>query len=739
VFRGDVLISTDRIVSVLPWAEAGAKVRDDNNPAAYDSAFLYYPSYLYASRWLRRGEVPLWNPHVMCGTPFTASGTAGMFYPLTAPFLLAGYPEAAFGWGALIHVFLAGLFCFCLVRVLGAGTRAAMISGLVFAFNGWLAARMIDPGILHAGIWMPLVFCLYELSLRRRRILPAGLAGIAGAMPVLAGNLEIAVMTNVMMMGFMCYRAVGSRRNRLRPVAYWAFAILPGAGLAAVQYVPMVFSMTHCALSESGSWLELIRSSFGIGDMSRVFLPDLFGTADQDYFKHSIYCGVLPVFLGIYSLVGTRGRYRWFFTGAGLIAFIIALGSPLSVVLLLVPSLKQMAPHETLYIVTFVLSVMAGLGWGAIEKMKSPDRKRLLVVLAVFVPAAIIFSAEALLTGSSPAVDFSYGQALRFLLPVTIGFITLMTERIRNPLRWLIIVVIIIMDLVLWSSAMNPSYPRELLYPQTGVTKYFNEERRISRINGVGEVMPPNSATVFGLYDVGGYERLVAARFSMLAFALSGRQGYEYSENVGFDSVQSGFLDFMNTRYYLSDEWLATGDDIRLRPLMSDGARLTSSKTALPRFYVLDRWKVLDSGDEVLRELAAPGFDPAEDVFLEAGPGMPESREPEPGLSPLVPLAIRDIVYMPNSIFFVTDTNRSGLLVTSEAAAPGWRAEIDGRETEVLTVNYAFRAVMLPSGHHEVLFEYRPASQYIGGVITLISIAVVAMLLLFGAPYREEY
>jgi hypothetical protein len=55
-----------------------------------------------------------------------------------------------------------------------------------------------------------------------------------------------------------------------------------------------------------------------------------------------------------------------------------------------------------------------------------------------------------------------------------------------------------------------------------------------------------------------------------------------------------------------------------------------------------------------------------------------------------------------------------GLLVLSEIAYPGWRVRVDGVPQPLEIVDGLFRAVRLLPGWHEVVFEYRPLSLWLG-------------------------
>ncbi|NIT59817.1 MAG: YfhO family protein, partial [Aliifodinibius sp.] len=53
---------------------------------------------------------------------------------------------------------------------------------------------------------------------------------------------------------------------------------------------------------------------------------------------------------------------------------------------------------------------------------------------------------------------------------------------------------------------------------------------------------------------------------------------------------------------------------------------------------------------------------------------------------------------------------------------PGWKARLDGQETQVYIANHAFRAVVVPAGTHQIKFIYQPLTFWIGSGISLLSL-----------------
>jgi uncharacterized membrane protein YfhO len=85
----------------------------------------------------------------------------------------------------------------------------------------------------------------------------------------------------------------------------------------------------------------------------------------------------------------------------------------------------------------------------------------------------------------------------------------------------------------------------------------------------------------------------------------------------------------------------------------------------------------------------------------------------------------------PNRVTIRAILDAPGYLVVADTWYPGWQATVDGVPTEVLRANYAFRAVWLEAGEHEVEMAYRPTLVPIGGAISLATLTLlVAGLLL---------
>ncbi|RPG58843.1 MAG: hypothetical protein CBD51_004305 [Flavobacteriales bacterium TMED191] len=94
--------------------------------------------------------------------------------------------------------------------------------------------------------------------------------------------------------------------------------------------------------------------------------------------------------------------------------------------------------------------------------------------------------------------------------------------------------------------------------------------------------------------------------------------------------------------------------------------------------------------------------------------------------------------YRPNKLIYRTQVNTRSLAVFSEIFYPkGWNAYLDGVLVDHIPVNYLLRALMIPEGTSEIVFEFKPKSFFISSKISfvlsclLILSAIISFLRLF--------
>lgn len=113
---------------------------------------------------------------------------------------------------------------------------------------------------------------------------------------------------------------------------------------------------------------------------------------------------------------------------------------------------------------------------------------------------------------------------------------------------------------------------------------------------------------------------------------------------------------------------------------------------------------------------------------------------PEAGKDSLATVSL--IENAPRRIQYKSNSSRDGVVVFSEVYYPkGWIAKIDDQEVPILRANYVLRALTVPAGEHNIVFEFNPESYTTGYTITNISSYLFAILVFGGlgfAFYKES-
>ncbi len=171
----------------------------------------------------------------------------------------------------------------------------------------------------------------------------------------------------------------------------------------------------------------------------------------------------------------------------------------------------------------------------------------------------------------------------------------------------------------------------------------------------------------------------------------------------------------------------------------SGDVKIYRALDTLPRAYLVGQATLVPDEAEALAALADVGFEPAGKVVLfepeitSAGVSD-EIRSIESAASTGRVTVNR---YEAERIALQVDLPAPGVLVVSDSWYPGWRATVDGQPVPMLRANLLFRAVALPAGVHDVIFEFKPTGGRAGLVIALVAGLVLFALVVVALIRRR--
>ncbi len=213
---GRTLLPYDNLYSFQPWQSLQPGLVPHNNLLS-DLVLENAVWKLHIRHALAEGQLPLWNPQIFTGQPFLAAGQASVFYPLSLLFIFLPI-DAAYGWFTALQIGLAGANMYLFARVLGLRRLAALLTGLIFMFSGFLIVSVVFTMFVAAVAWLPLILAVIETIIRKQeekgctRFTPipyvtAG-AGAIGLM-ILAGHPELIYYTMLVSGAYAGIRLIG--------------------------------------------------------------------------------------------------------------------------------------------------------------------------------------------------------------------------------------------------------------------------------------------------------------------------------------------------------------------------------------------------------------------------------------------------------------------------------------------------------------------------------------------------
>ncbi len=282
--------------------------------AGGDVFTYFYPYWAEATRAIRAGRLPLWNPFLFMGVPFLANSQMGFFYPVNWLLWLAFPAHRSVHLTVVLHLSLAALNAYVWGRMsLNLERVAAWGLGAIFALGGYLGAQIEHVNQLQGLAWLPLMLALYDrvsdprFRASHRRAAFLGLS-ILIALVLLAGHTQAAFvcLVGLAIYGLGPVLEVVLRHDEWRPLLRRAALLATTAGtgiaLAGVQIVPTWELSRHSVRARGLPLKERVSFSLSPFYVGRALLPRFVDSVPPDHIEHVAYVGVAGLALAVVGL-----------------------------------------------------------------------------------------------------------------------------------------------------------------------------------------------------------------------------------------------------------------------------------------------------------------------------------------------------------------------------------------------------------------------------------------------------
>jgi hypothetical protein len=671
----------------------------------WDTMDIQYFTRSFYHQFMGSGQIPWWNPYQFAGTPF-AAGVDGpiFFYPFSLLFAVLQVPQAL-TWFYIIHLMIAMSGMYLLMRRF-VRAEAAWISGIVFGLSGYFIPRILTgtAGNLAAASYLPFVFWgfyrVMEKQEKKERVRAIILASILLCLQFLSGDQRMAVYT---MMGVGCASSVFAFwKHTVRPIFLVFIGSVAGYLLSAVQSVPILEFMQLSGRGKIPSYTYASNGSLTPDRLWELIYPlvQKFVPNTQNYppFPEGpFYTGIIPLLVAC----------------AGIVFFAISAKR----------LLRNAEGKKILAIGIVFLGILLLAFWISLGSASPVD---LFYLLWRYVP---MFSFVRI-----PTRFF-----LLFVFGVS-GIVGLTVSRIRSSyLTWFVILAILVelfpfsRSFLILSGTPDTRHNAELtqILKQNDMFRvhpnYFYTER-------LGNSMDMNAASHYKYFSTQGYSPLILS--SYVDFYNAACLTYDPNGTLGMNQLPPMYtpdepcLDFLNVKYVYGRGDLAPDTESGRFKLVIDNPynwfRLYENTTAVPRFFMAPKAVFYADTAGVTKALASRNVDIHESILLvDSAKAATHPVEKSACLTSLGKVHV--VSYGINTIVLATDTRCDAYLASSEVMYPGWNATIDGKSVSILTGNLAFRTVFVPAGAHTIVMTYVPRIFWIGGAISVVTCALLAV------------
>ncbi|MBL8177923.1 MAG: hypothetical protein JNK48_24815 [Bryobacterales bacterium] len=648
----------------------------------------HWPLLSYAYQSMREGRFPQWDAGIYCGISFIGNPQAALFYPPNWLLFALTWPRQAISYVTLqfvdvMHFWIAMLLVYFWQRNRGSRVLTALVCALCFSFSGYAMGDIQHLGATNSFTWFPLALWGIEEASRAGHVRPLWKLLLGSALSFLAGYPpEWAVLAACAMAFALCLD------GRRWLVPYTLAGLVASLALCAVQILPTLeASRLKVSARYFGDPLPWVL-------FSNLFLPNRFdqsravpmGLGEEQY----LYIGA-PGLFALVWLLATR-KWKVAVPGAAIAALSLwMMRNPFgwtSALLDVLPRFNEIVRNWNFLAGLALASAL--LTAAAIEDMLDrPARAFGTQVIPVLCGVWCGWLWYVWIPGGR---DFGAGwlSALEASVSLLIFFALLRAAPSGKPVVQAALVLLVFTEFKVYGTN------RRFSASQDDIDRFFAAD---ARTGGPG-MLGVDDAVYRQFRDNRHYRIALLESLvhdDMRHYLLATPQGLDPLLPAQYRREVERFTPFHSDREFWPDPF----HDASLRRLGIRYILLAQSNPLYSKLRSDPRYRLMEPSTSFFH--AFEYRQASAIVEIPAGTARPLRWTPEHRI--------------------VEVDSPGGVLLLKENYAPGWHAEIDGRDAPIERDGLAFQRLLIPAGRHVVSFRYSsPALPWGAGLTVLAGI-----------------
>ncbi|MBN1981540.1 MAG: YfhO family protein [Chitinivibrionales bacterium] len=687
----------------------------------------------------------------------------------------------------LFWTFAAGLLCFLFLRELRISRKAAYLGAIVYmmapAFQSLIVAGHFAKMSVIAMLPGLLFFTQRLLNGRRMWDL-IGLVTVM-SLSVYSNHPQIAIFAFMGMFAYYVCRMLYSTlvektvaiAEGLRRASVFAAALIAALLLTSMSLFPSYHDTTRTS-KRAGGVDYSYAASFALHpeEMVNLVEPDFIGWGELYWGQNSLklnseYFGICTLLLMLMLFMFRRqGFTKYLFVGLFLFGIMFSLGPHTPVhkfFYTFFPPIKSLRGPSMMYIWFFLPAV--ALAAYSLDEIFTFDWKSNVVVRKKI----IIFSAIAgglcllYMLATGPFIQFWYANLLpaaaqhqqkASILPQIIksaqngglaiflivgAFFTLcylvMGRKIGHTTFFFLVAALMLIDLVRISRPFlaKATYPNNFYLRNEQIERSIGDylRKKDSSIYRVHHLLQDQRLVIPGLELTYTFNDFTNKRYNSLIRALQEDFYSVFQNNPDGESVQSiqqlvNILNIFNAKYLLSGQKLPLPGFHEI--VNGGGLYIYENISSFPRYFLADKVLLTDDSEKaLLQQFGERPFDRTTVIVENETWG--KRTLIQSGTDSAAIDSVEVLVYDPFKGYskLSVRSRQEQVLVALENYAPGWRATIDRKQTDIFPVNYYAKGIVVPKGVSIVELEYRSDVALLWRKVTLISALIFFLFIIF--------
>jgi hypothetical protein len=693
------------------------------------------------------------------------------------------------------NIFIAFISYYILLLAFRVRPYLALGGALAFGLSSFMMIGFSagHNGRIGAMAFMPLVLAGIHLTFTNRRLLGAALTAAALGLHLRENHLQVTYYLLLIVLGYgLMQLIVAIQEKRIGELVKNVGILIPAALLAVGTYFGQLWGVAEYSEYSTRGKSELpatdstaasglnrdyvFNYSNGILEPMTLLVPNFYGGSSSAYLFYDqesntykalansgnqqmannlaryttpywgqqplaapYYAGAIIVFLFVVGILFAERKYMWWLVSLSFFAIVLSWGKNFEsfnyFIFDYLPGYNKFRSVTFALIITFL--AMPLLGMLGLEKLLQGEhtkeaKKKLLIAFGSTAGVCLLLmlfggmfsfltEAEATLPDwfvtalQADRKSLLQSDAFRSIAFITVVFVLLyfnLQKKMSSTLVLGLIAFFIMIDLVVVDRRYfdKESYKRkrEAPFVMTAAEQRVSQDKDYYRVFTIEN--DAKSAYFFNI--IGGYHGAKLRRYEDLSTngIYNDLQTYfQDAQQQTINYAKYGIINMLNCKYIIFGE---TANEV----LVNYGA-------SGPAWFIQQIEEVKSPKEEL---------DKVNELDTRKSAVIDGSKFKVPTIAFDSMSSIKLLENRPNYLKYEAESTTPNVGVFSEIYYPGWIALIDGKETDVLRVNYILRALQIPEGKHTIEFKFEPKPYMIGNKITMAS-SWIAFLFLLGS------